>query len=326
MAELKPVYLLHGDDEVQLDAARARVRTRAEENGASFELMDAERDAGETVAIALSSLTLAMGPRYVLVDGIESWKDRDVVQVVATLVPPPPETIVFLVGTARKASNRKAWSPPAKLTKAVQQAGGEVTELKSPKSSGLPAWITKQGKALGLAVDRDAAQALVERIGTRQRRLLRTLEKIARWGPEGGRVDIDVVEALTVTDVESQGYELADAVIEGDRARALRLAENLRAHDEDIMFLLYAMLRRTRDVRRAWAVSEAGGTTQDIASAMQIPPFVAKRLASQARGLDGERLERITAGLAELDFAIRGGSKVDIGTTLTLTLSAAAAA
>jgi DNA polymerase-3 subunit delta len=325
VAELKPVYLLHGDDEVQLDAARARARERAKENGASFELMDAERDAGEEVALALSSLTLAMGPRYVLVDGIESWKDKDIVPVVATLAPPPPETVVFFVGTVRKVPNRKSWSPPAKLVTAVQKAKGEVHELKSPKASGLPAWIIKQGKPMGLTVDPDAAQALVERIGTRQRRLMRTLEKIVRYGPDGGRVDVELVEALTVTDVESQGYELADAVIAGDRGAALRLAENLQDYDQDIMYILYAMLRRANEVRRAWAVIETGGTTDDVAAALGYSkPWMAKRVFAQARGADGERLERIAAGLADLDFAIRGGGKVDTGTALTLTLAAAA--
>jgi DNA polymerase-3 subunit delta len=199
-----------------------------------------------------------------------------------------------------------------------------VTELAAPKPSALATWVTKQGQDLGLSVDRDAAQALVERIGTRQRRLLRTLERIACYAPDGGRVDVDMVETLTVSDVEAKGYELADAVIEGDRAVALRIAENLRDHDEDIMYIMYAMLRRTRDMRRVWAMLEEGQSTQEIASALRVPPFIAKRLAAQARGLDGERLERIAAGLADLDYAIRGGGNVDTGTALTLTLAAAA--
>ena len=78
MADLKPAYLIHGEDEVKLDAWRARIRDRAEREEASLELMDAARDAGEAVAVALSSMTLSMGTRYVVVDGMERWKDKDV--------------------------------------------------------------------------------------------------------------------------------------------------------------------------------------------------------------------------------------------------------
>ena len=113
MAELKPVYLLHGDDEVKLDAARSRIRKRAAEEGASLDLMDGERDGGDDVAVALSAMTLAMGQRYVVVDRIERWKDKDVVAVVGHSGRACPETVVFLLGTARKESGRKPWSAVA---------------------------------------------------------------------------------------------------------------------------------------------------------------------------------------------------------------------
>ncbi len=317
--DLKPVYLVHGDDEVKIDAWRARIRKRAETEGASIELMDGERDSGESVAIAMSSLTFSMGIRYIVVDAIERWKDKDVIHVVEALASPPPETVVVLVGTSRPA---KKWSVSEKLVKAVQKAGGEAAELARPKGGQLPRWVAEQGAALGLALDRDAAQALVERIGTRQRRLQRELEKIAQYAPEGGKVDVQLVELLTAADVEAEAYELADALIEGDTALALARAEDLRDRDEDIMRLLYAMLRRAHDMRRAWAILEAGGTSQDVTAAVGMPPWLAKRLAAQARNADPDRLERIAARLADLDYAIRGGGNRDTDTALTLTLAA----
>jgi DNA polymerase III subunit delta len=323
MAELKPAYLIHGDDDVKLDAWRARVRDRAAREEASFELMNGAQHSGEDVALALSSMTLSMGGRYILVDCIERWKDKDVGPVVEALASPPPETVVVMLGTVNKESGSRKWSPSAKLVKAVQKAGGEVTEASSPKLAGLPGWVVERGRDLGLSVDRDAARALVDQIGTRQRRLLRELEKIKTYDPEGGKIDLAVVEAMTAHDVEAQAYQLADAVIDGDRARALALADDLQTRGVEIMHILYAMLRRTRDMRRAWAVIEAGGTTNDVQAVVGGPGWMAKRLASAARQADGERLERIAAGLADLDFAIRGGGNVDTDTALTLTLAAA---
>ncbi len=319
MADLKPAYLIHGDDDVKLDAWRARVRERAAREEASLELMSAEQDSGEAVATALSSLTLSMGRRYIVVDAVERWKDKDVASLVAALASPPPETVVVLIGTREPP---KKWSPPAKLLKAVQKAGGEVTECAAPRAGSLPRWIAERGKEVGLAVDAEAARALVERVGADQRRLMRELEKIACYAPEGGRVNSEVVEQLTASDVEAQAYELADAVIEGDRALAFALAEDLRNRGEDIMRILYAMLSRTHEMRLAWAVVEAGGSAQDFAARYRGPDWKAKKILSQARKLDGERLEQIAAGLADLDYAIRGGGNRDIDTALTLTLAA----
>jgi DNA polymerase-3 subunit delta len=322
MADLKPAYLIHGEDEVKLDAWRARIRDRAAREGASLEVMDAARESGESVAMALSSMTLSMGTRYVVVDALERWKDKDVTPVAELLASPPPDTVVVLLGTTRRESGRKPWSPPAKLVKAVEKAGGDVTAHAAPKAPQLPRWIAERGKQLDLSVDKDAAQALVERIGNDQRRLMRELEKIACYAPEGGRVSAEVVEELTASDLETQAYELADAVVDGDRARALSVAEDLQQRGTDIMHILYAILRRTHDIRCAWAVLETGGSSQEVQAAVGGSPWMAKRLASHARTADGERLERIVGALADLDFNIRGGGKVDTETALTLALAA----
>ena len=48
----------------------------------------------------------------------------------------------------------------------------------------------------------------------------------------------------------------------GTRARAISLAEDLRDRGADIMYVLFAMLRKVSDTRIAWAVLEEGGSTQ----------------------------------------------------------------
>jgi DNA polymerase-3 subunit delta len=324
VAELKPAYLIHGDDEAKLDSWRARVRKRAADEGASFELMDTARDTGDAVAMALSSMTLSMGTRYVVVDGLERWKDKDVSAVAPVLASPPPATVVALIGTKRWQPGRRAWSPPAKLVNAVRKAGGDVIEEAAPKARELPGWIAKRAQELGLTVDREAARALIERIGS-ERRLVRELEKIAIYAPDGGRVTADVVHTLTASDVEAEAYELADAVVDGDQARALALAEDLQDRNTDVMHILYALLRRAAEMRRAWAVIEAGGRSADVAAALGIPEkqaWKAKKIAARARDADGERLEQVVGRLAELDWAIRGGGKVDTQTALTLAFAA----
>ena len=330
MSELKPAYLIEGDDDAKIDDWRKRIRARAEREAAtaSFEPLTGETP-GEEVAAAIGALTLAVGRRYVLVEGVEKWKEKDVAPVVAALKGLPPDTVVVMIATGKvaKRQGKEVGPAPAKLAKAVTAAGGDVKTYGSPTSGRLPAWVIERGKEMQLAVDRDAAQALVERIGQNQRRLVHELEKLVIYGPENGRVGVELVEQLSVPDVEAKAYELADAVIDGDRGRALALAEDLAVRGVEIMHILYALLRRTHDIRRAWAVIELGGTTSDVAAAVGLPPsqeWKAKKLVPRAREADGERLERIAAGLADLDYAIRGGTKVDTDTALTLTLAAAA--
>src|SRR5688572_6702400 len=99
MAELKPVYLIWGDDETKIDAWRGRLRKRVadEAPSATLEISSVAADAEETVA-SIGALTLSVGRRYILVDGLQRWKASDVKQLAAALENLPVETIIVLLG------------------------------------------------------------------------------------------------------------------------------------------------------------------------------------------------------------------------------------
>jgi hypothetical protein len=76
VADLNPVYLVHGDDDAKIDAWRGRLRSRAEqEHGpGGLESFDATEAGPEAVAAELQALTFATGTRYLLVEDAGVWK------------------------------------------------------------------------------------------------------------------------------------------------------------------------------------------------------------------------------------------------------------
>lgn len=330
MADPKPAYLLQGDDDVKIDGWRNRVRERAaDDSDATLEVFP-DKTPAEEVAAALSSMTLAIGRRWMLVEGVERWKDKEVQAVAAALGGVPADTIVVLIATGT-IKRGKPGPAPAKLAKAVEKRGGEITTYKAPTASRYAGWAAEQAGKVGLSLTPDAAQALVNRVGEtdgrpprlHERRVMRELEKIAVYAPEGARVDLDTVEALTAPDVEARVHQLADALVDGDTALALTLAEDLRDRGAEMMHILFGLLRKVGDTRRVWAMLEDGASTQDVAAALRVPPFIAKRIVTEAERADGARLERLAAALADLDYAVRGGTNVDAATELTLMVAGA---
>lgn len=316
------INLIHGNDEARLEAWRTRVRDReAEDPSTTVEVLRGDALTGEAFAHAVTTLTLSVGKRYVVADGVERWKDRDVKQAAPALSEIPPETTVVMI-CADKA--------PATLVKAVEKAGGEVTECSAPKISAYPRWAIERANELGFMLDRDAADVLVERIGRddkrrlRQQRLMRELEKLAIYAGGDGKVTADDVDALTGADVDARTYELADAVIAGESERALATMEDLLAKGEPVMHIVFGLLRALHQTRDAWAMVSAGMPQKEIQSNLGVPNFVARRIVEQARGADQDRIERALDELADVDFAIKGGSDYDEGTALTLALTRAA--
>ena len=155
VAELKPVYLVCGDDDAKVDAWRARVRARAEaERGpGGLEGFDARQTPPEQVAAALAELTFDTGTRYLLVDDAGAWKAGQLEPLERALAQPVPDTVLVLVVRGK---------PLKGLTKIVEAAGGECREYPAPKPWELPKWTAGRARELGLTIDKDAASALVE--------------------------------------------------------------------------------------------------------------------------------------------------------------------
>jgi DNA polymerase-3 subunit delta len=319
MAGLKPAYLISGDDDAKIDAWRARVRRRAEdENGpGALETFNAPADPPEAVAIALTTLTFASGDRYLLADGVEGWKAGDLDPLEHELKAVPEGTVIVLIARGKA---------PARLVKAIEKAGGEHREYAAPKPWQMPKWAAERAREEGLNLDQEAAKALVAVVGVRQQRLVREIERLAILAHPRTQLTADEVTRLAAGEAAQQVYDLADALVGGDAAASFGFAERLTSGDDRPSKLVYPIVRRLRDVHRAAELLDAGVPEGKVASAMKMPPWAAKRTLAQARKADREALARALCEFADLEIELRGGGAgLDEDTAFTLTLARATA-
>lgn len=304
--ELKPAYLVHGDDHGALATRRMNLRALAESlgDGASVEVLAGEDASPSAVAAALAAMTLTLGRRVLIVDGAERYRPKDVQQHLAgALAALSPETTVAFF--AREES--RSLAPPA-LHEAVRAAGGQVIAHSAVKPWELPGWVREQGARLGIELDSAACKALVAHVGDRQQRLLRELEKLAlACGP--GRIGEAQVEELAARSAERRAYALADALLEADPAAALRAYLELRARDEQLPGLLYLMARRMRDALAIAELLASGAPVAEAKKRLQpMPSRAADRLIASVRASSPAHLRAALVELSELELASRGGS------------------
>jgi DNA polymerase III subunit delta len=317
VADLKPVYLVCGDDDAKVDAWRARVRARAEsERGpGGLEGFDARQTPPEQVVAALSELTFDTGTRYLLVDDAGAWKAGQLEPLERALSHPTPDTVLVLVvrGKALKG-----------LTKIVEAAGGEMREYPAPKPWELPKWVAGRAGELGLSIDKDAARALVDTIGPSQQALSRELEKLTLAVHPRTAITVEDVGENSSGAAAPRAYDLADAVAAGDVKAALTLGEELVAAGERPAGLVFPVVRSLRQVHGAVRLLESGTSEKQAAGKLGMPPWLAKKTLAKARGADRAALERALCVFAELELGLRGDSPLDDETAFSLALAEAA--
>ncbi len=312
MPELKPVYLIHGDDHGAIAERRARLRTLAEADGdaSSVEFLEGEQGTPAGVAMALCAMTMAMGRRVIVVDGVERWKPAEVERdLLASMGQMPPDTTLAMF--AREEGRSKA---PPTLHKAVAKAGGQVVQEATIKPWELPKWVRQQAAGMGLQLDMAAAKALVSQVGERQQRLLRELEKLALEvadTPSGeARIGVEDVERRTARSSERRAFSLADALVGADVSAATRTYLSLRQQGERLPGLSYLMASRLREALSVSLRLQAGESVADVKRGLRMPPRAAERFVADVQRSEPTRLRASLMALADLEVDTRGGDPV----------------
>ena len=263
---------------------------------------------------ALATIPMAPGRRYLLADGVEGWGKADLELVGEALASLPPETTLALVARGK---------PPAALVKAVEGAGGELLAYEAPRERDLPRRLVADARELGFELAPEAARLLVERLGPRSMRLRTELERLAMWAGADGSVGPEDLDAMIADTSEAAIWSLADALVEGDQAEALTVAERLVSQGEALPRIIYSVAPRLRQASRAAREIEAGRPPKEVAKGLPMHPYAAKMLVSRVKGRSPSEIETATEALADLEVWSRGGEDYPEPVALTLALRAA---
>ncbi len=313
---MRPLYLIGGTDEAKIDATRGRLRARAEREGgaAALEVFEPGEGRGmpdhEALLAAIPALSLMDSRRYLLADGVERWRERQLEAVAGALSALPPDLTVVLIARGKV---------PAKLTKAVKAAQGEIHDFEAPKARDMPRQLVAEAQRLGFRLEPAAARLLVERMGANPLRLSNEIQRLALWAGEGGEVGLDALQEMIADTQEAAVWTLSDALLEGDGATALRVGERLIAQGENVTGLVYGLASRLRGACAAAAQLQAGVPPKQVESSLKMHPYAAKLLVGRVRDADLADLRAATETLADLELWCRG--EKDYGDELAFTLA-----
>jgi DNA polymerase-3 subunit delta len=312
-APSQPVYLLTGDDRPKIETALARLRRHFAPE--AVEVVSALDTSGEGAVALCNAGSLFGDARLVVVVDVDGrrdsdgrrkggWKAADVEAVVAYLKAPAPATVLALVAEDVKKTSA--------LRKACQKAG-DVLEYAVLKRQ-LQGWVAERFRQRGVRAEPDACAALLQIVGTDLHALAAEIDKLATWAggePLGERE----VELLAAPMADEPVFSLTDAWAARDSARALAVSERILEHEarprRDTAARLAAALGGHLGRLRAIKALQAEGLRPgDAAGRLRVHPYYAEKLFKQADGFSEEELCDAIVGLAGLDGALKGQSKL----------------
>lgn len=312
---LAPVYLLAGEEHLQLmeagDAIRARARQAGYTEREVFHVEPGFDWAG--LQAACDSLSLFAERRLIelrMPGGKPGVQGAKALEAYARR-PPDDTLLLILCGKLDKGAQASAWF------KAVE-AAGVVLQVWSPTPEQMPDWIEARMCARGLEPEDEAVRLLAERVEGNLLAAAQEIDKLVLLnGP--GPVSAEAVLAAVADSARYTVFDLTDAALAGDSARAVRVLETLRAEGVESLLVLWAL---TLDVRRLTALAEGGAPEQVLRG---VPPKH-RALVQRAVGrYPPQAWRRLLGQCARADRTIKstsGGKPWDELLQLTIALSA----
>ncbi len=201
----------------------------------------------------------------------------------------------------------KSWPGNTRLAKKLPDVG-KVMAISQPYPEKLPAYVTDYAREeYGKAMERGAAELLVELLGGDVTSLRNEAEKLAVYVGDAKAITAKDVESLTGQNRLFNAFEVIDACLAGQAGRAVQRLRKMFAEEKDAEYTAVgAFAYHFRRLFNAKKMLEAGSSEYEVGQALRIwqgKEAIFKVLRSITLKRVGEYIQR----LAEIDYQIKTG-------------------
>ena len=194
------------------------------------------------------------------------------------------------------------------LVDKVKKAGAEVISAEAiKKDSDKAEFVRGEFKNLGRKITTEAVQALIDSLGSDLRELGGACSQLASDVQDGKLIDEDDVAAYQRGRIETTGYDVADAVLDGKTALALISLRNAINTGTDPVLIVSAIAASIRTMAKVSGASR-GLKSYDLASQLGLPPWQIDKARRQLSGWSENALARSVITLAQADADIKGAA------------------
>jgi DNA polymerase III subunit delta len=282
---LQPVYLLSGDEPLQLMEAGDAIRRQAREQGfAERELMHVESgfDWGELLA-ASGAMSLFAEQRLIDLRLPSGKPGKEGSKALSDYAANPPQDTVLLItcGKLDRSAQNSKWF------KALDKAGATLS-VWPIEPQALPGWVMNRMRSRGMQPSREAAQLLAERVEGNMLAAAQEVEKLLLLYGESP-IDATQVEEGVADSARYDIFELVDTALLGDVPRTTRVMQGLRGEGVEPVLVLWALIREIRTLAQMAEALQQGGAVDGVLDQFRV---WAKRKAPVRAGLQRHNLKR----------------------------------
>lgn len=273
---IRPCYILKGTERhLVLSAKRQIIDVVFKETKETPDVFSGSKDNMHKVVDCLRTPSMLTPWRLVVVEEADKYKkeDWDVLKI-------------FLDGSLSKLTLIIIGSIRAPYLKGLPKSVA-VLDCKKLYPRQTAGWLNMEAKRLGMPISQEAANFLIECVGTELGALSQSLEKLALFVGDKKLIGLGDVEKVVSHTAQQSVFDLTNAIGEQNRGKALQVLNKILEEGEEPIKTLGMISRHFRLLAKAQGLlfQSGGNAGPAFAKDLGVHPFFAKDYVSQARRL-----------------------------------------
>ncbi len=307
--ELKPLYVVHGDETLLALEATDRIRAKARAGGyAERDLLTV--DSGfrwSELALAAQSQSLFSARKLLelrIPGGKPGVEGSEALQAYCAALPAEVVTLIYLPGLDWRAQ-KSGWFE-------ALDAAGVMVEARVVTRKALPEWLAGRFKLQGQEADDDTLAFIADRVEGNLMAAYQEVQKLGLLCP-AGRIDADEARAAVVDVARYDVFNLKETLLEGDALRLVRMIDGLKGEGVAAPLVLWTLADEIRAIGRVLALVSSGRPANVAVREARIWPQAHQQLMQ--RHVERYTVAQVQAGLrhaAAIDRTIKGLARGDV--------------
>ena len=297
--DVRPFYLLHGDEEYEREALAASVieaLVPAQTRDFNLDVLRAERlevldffQVYETYPMMAETRLLVLRDAEVLT--------VDQCRGLERVFTAPLETSRLLVVGQKVDMRRKFFRELSRQ--------GRALEFRPPYDNQVPQWIQRYAKRQGVQIEPAAVQLLSQYVGAKPRELVSEIEKLVSFAGVGQPISASVVEQVAGITRGASVFDLADALGKGQGKLAQKLLQKFLSQGEEPARAVAMVTRHFQLLLKAKGLMDKSLPRDKMAAELGVAPFFLSGYLEQARRRSSSWLWAGLSALKEADWRLK---------------------
>lgn len=297
----KPIYLFHGEDSFssQQKASLWKDEFIKKYDDMNIQILEGNDLTAAQVTEAINTVPFLGEKKLIIIRDFLKESSTEEQKLVADKLEEIPDYSVLVFTERGRADSRLS------LFKRINK-DGQTIEFNYLEKYDLLRWIQKEVEKKGCNINGANAGLLADTVGPNLWQMSQEIEKLTTHAG-GKEITAEAIESLTTPNLSESIFKLTDYLAQRNQKRSLDTFNNLLQSGEDMMQILFMIVRHFRILIQIKACEDKGMSAPAIAKKIGEHPYAVKTAMSQVRNFTPETLSRIYRILLQIDSDLKGG-------------------